>query len=259
MVCATFGHQALAPHARGFSIFNALLTLIAGVFCILGCISNTNNEVSIFALPWVIFSVPPPVAGGVTQYSSFGLRGFIVYVLSGDGTPVYVPSSFILSNPGCPAPLYPLVTTFAECANTACVPVDDLVNVYCTKCNTAGQGVIATLVISLLLAFLSFAGFLFRCCCDGTCWKDITVFGSIGAFGMGVASYSIAGPCKSAVEAFALKELPTGFTSGYGKGAALVAASWSLVLSVSVVALMVPVPQAPKEAKDKSAGLANKK
>jgi hypothetical protein len=133
-------------------------------------------------------------------------------------------------------------------------------NTFCAKCNTGGQGVIATLVISLLLAFVSFAGFLFRCCCDGTCWKDITVFGTIAAFGFGVAAYSIAGPCKSSIEAWAIKNLPAGaYTSGYGKGAALVAASWSLLLIVSMIALMVPVPQPPKEAKDKSAGLANKK
>jgi hypothetical protein len=257
MVCGQIGSSAFAPAAKGISIFNGLITFLAVIFCILGCVSNANSEMAIYKLPWALYTVSIPETPG--YFAAFGIRGFVNYYMD----PTLNIPVFNLDQNICPGAANPLVQLYADCGKGSCNPPDFLgiPNPYytmCDKCSTAAGGIVGTLVISLLCAMVAFVAFFLRCCRDSLLWKDVSTIAAIAAFCFGVIAYAVASPCKGSIEALAAAAItaPATYTTAFGQGAKIVAGSWSMLLIVSILALLVPAPATEAAG---NTGLANKK
>jgi len=235
MVCAAFGHPALAPHVKGISIINALLALTCAIFGIVGCVSYTNSEKAISAAPYTVINMT--VLETKTTYN-FGLRAYVLQTKTGSADAKY---SDISTYKDCVAKQDALCQADAtDCTHET---VD-----YCKKCNKAGTAVVSLGSLALIAAFVTFLAHLLRATCDSTFGKDISILGGITAFVFGVIAFSVYQPCDTAIKAAFAPLALLGANITFGVGAKLVAASFCLLLIVSFFSLAVPVSQAEAEA-----------
>jgi len=237
MVCAEFGHPALAPHVKGISVLNAVLALLCAVFGIMGCVSYSNSEKAISTAPYTAMVLKNKSDKSTAAYY-FGLRAYVIFSKVGDADGEY---GEINTFKDCLAEQ----DTYCEANPTQCQP--ESTN-YCKKCNKAGTAVVSMCSLALIAAFVAFLAHLLRATCDSTFSKDISFLGGITAFVFGVIAFSVYRPCHSSIKLASDIFVQMGAEINFGTGAKLVAASFGMILIISLFSLSIPVAVAGTQA-----------
>ncbi len=250
MVCARFGSPSLTARVKGISVFNALVSLLSTVFGIVGCASYTNSQDNISRAPWHVTYIKFKTGDlDAKAYIGWGIQSYLYWtqVTGGDksfGWTGYN-SAFTYSSD-------PITYASANADNVASgAVISDSVD-FAKTCKKASKGVVTLCSIALIACFVAFVCHLLRACCDSTFAKDLSVLGGTVAFILGIISYSLAVPCRTAINASFIQQMATmsipvdDYKYGYGIGSAVVAACFGMMIWTSLVSLVIPVAEAEK-------------
>ena len=258
MVCGTCGIQALTPHVKAVSIFNAIISLMSVILGICGCISYTLNYEYIKVAPWSTLDVNwsptgetnPPVSNDMHNYMIGGIRGGVEYWT----VPHTRPESKYIK-----APL-----PYADCMDKSITTGDHTYRSFCEPCDKASVAVVTFCSFALIAAAVAFLSHILRYTCDSYWWKDFSIVAGIASVVFGGIGASLALPCDTAFREWAEAQFgvdgasavydsyfPAGFVREYevryGSGLKVVVASFCMMIVLTTFSWLVPVEGEEKE------------
>ena len=226
MVCGSFGHQSLTPHASKISIFNAIMAILAVCFGIVGCVSYTNKSSSLENAPWMQAEFQMEPAKDVTVDVDYymGIRSLMIQAEI-DGLQTAT------------------ITTYKDCMNDKEEDADQ--REACDKCDSAAVGTVTMCSFALIAAGVAFLCFIMRHSCDSAFAKDLGIVAGTASFVFGVISYTVFLKCRNAIEDSDME--PLNKEIKWGIGAKLVLGSFVLMLLITFINLITPVQEEEEE------------
>ena len=227
--------QSLKPHAQKISWINAVVSFIAVVLGICGCVNYDNTFESLTAVPWT-WSRSDLTAYNMGQvYSAGGIRAITLYTYDGDEKKKFTFAS-LGSSDG--------VLQYSYCVNylkDMDMSDADRAENYdrCVACNDAEGSVISMLSLAICCAMVAILMFVWRSYWDNFFAKDLSILASGFTWIFGMASFLSFNSCAAANKVYYDKT--SSDNSGYAAGGFLVLFSFIIAFLVNVLTLMTPV------------------
>lgn len=228
MVCGEFGSPSLAPYSSKIAMFNAVWSVLAVCFGIVGCVSYTNKANAIENASWMKMSMAAPVdenSATMAEVKIFaGIRSQIHQATLGD---------VVMQGD---------VQTYEECAK------DDPTDEFCVECDKSAVATVSMCSLALIAAGVAFLTYVMRVSCDSAFAKDLGLLAGGASVGFGIISYSVFSKCHGVMKDMEelLDDADT-LSVKWGPGAQLVLGSFVLMFVVTVINLVTPVEQEAEE------------
>jgi hypothetical protein len=235
-VLGEYGMQSLKPHAQKISWINAVVSFIAVVLGICGCVNYDNTFESLTAVPWT-WSRTDMTAYNMGQvYSAGGIRAITLYTYDGDEKKKFTFAS-LGSSDG--------VLQYSYCVNylkdmSAAVKTAKGYD-RCVACNDAEGSVISMLSLAICCAMVAILMFVWRSYWDNFFAKDLSILASGFTWIFGMAAFLSFTSCTAAGKAYDADLTTSSDNSGYAAGGFLVLFSFIIAFLVNVLTLMTPV------------------
>jgi hypothetical protein len=268
MVCGEFGAPSLTPYVRGISFLNALVSIVAVCFGIVGCVSYTNQFDAMVATPWLLSlrEGKTDTSTGVKAddvYVASGIRSYVPYTKKDGKKEIHEIKELDLTIRNIPKavtdpinalrPKYPML--YKDCTEPSKYETDFNAAMKvvgqppqwqdqterCKACNKASVTVVTFCSFALIGAALAFLGHILRAFCDSSFAKDVAVVAGSGAFICGLVSYAVFGRCARASRDYATLNNAKG---DWGVGAKLVLGSFVMCALITMLTLCTPVEDA---------------
>lgn len=258
MVCGEFGAPSLTPYVRGISFLNALVSIVAVCFGIVGCVSYTNQFDAMAATPWMLSlrKGKTDANTGVKAddiYVASGIRSYVPYTKKDGKKEIFEFKAYGLAAIDDLRPKYPML--YKDCTEPSKYEASlnqqskalggPLVfqdqTERCKACNKASVTVVTFCSFALIGAALAFLGHILRAFCDSSFAKDVAVVAGSGAFICGLVSYAVFGRCARASRDYATL---TNAKGDWGVGAKLVLGSFVMCALITMLTLCTPVEDA---------------
>lgn len=228
MVCGEFGSPSLAPYSSKIAMFNAVWSVLAVCFGIVGCVSYTNKANAIENASWMKVSMLVPAGENSETMAEaktfFGIRSQVSEFTLGD---LVVQSD---------------VETYEACAK------EDPTDEFCVECDKSAVATVSMCSLALIAAGVAFLTYVMRVSCDSAFAKDLGLLAGGASVGFGIISYSVFSKCHGvAKDMEELVDDADTMSLKWGPGAQLVLGSFVLMFVVTVINLVTPVEQEAEE------------
>lgn len=229
MVCGEFGSPSLAPYSSKIAMFNAVWSVLAVCFGIVGCVSYTNKANAIENASWMKMSM---VTSAMDDDNSpeveakiyFGIRSQVSQATLGD---------LVIQGD---------VETYEQCAK------EDPTSELCVECEKSAVATVSMCSLALIAAGVAFLTYVMRVSCDSAFAKDLGLLAGGASVGFGIISYSVFSKCHGvAKDMEELVDDADVMSVKWGPGAQLVLGSFVLMFVVTVINLVTPVEQEAEE------------
>lgn len=265
MVCGEFGSPALIPYGKTISYLNALLSVLAVCFGIVGCVSYTNHYDAVMNAPWTVSKTKfkGTVYDGFFPdelYSATGIRSYIVYYKDGDEKKPFDKETY-------PNPANNKITTWKKCIEDIDAIPEDYVQPgtgfdketlsgmdgydRCVACDKASVAVVTMCSFALIAAAVAFLCHIMRATCDSIFAKDVSLLAGILAFAFGVSAFGAYYDCAMEAKKYGDSDyVPVKTeTDGMGVGMKLTLGAFIVDLIILLFTLVTPVePEQEAEA-----------
>lgn len=255
MVCGEFGSPALIPYGKTISYLNALLSVLAVCFGIVGCVSYTNQYDAVMNAPWTVsmtkFKGTDFAAFGFPDelYSATGIRSYIVYYKDGDEKKPFEEDNKI--------------TTWKKCIEEIDAIPEDYVEPgsgfdkeslsgqagydRCVACDKASVAVVTMCSFALIAAGVAFLCHIMRATCDSIFAKDVSLLAGILAFAFGVSAFGAYYDCAMEAEKYGDSDYVPVKTETHGMGVGMKLTLGAFIVDLIILLFTLVTPVEPEQ------------